>query len=57
MALEFDFPDVRKAELYAQYVVATLACSCGEASHLTLSGFSEGEVVCLWSPLARLYRA
>jgi hypothetical protein len=46
LALEFDFPDVRNAELHAQYVVATIACSCGEVNHLTLSGFNEGEVDC-----------
>ena len=54
MALEFDFPDVRKAELHAQYVVATVACSCGEASYLTLSGFSEGEVDCSCGRLWRV---
>jgi uncharacterized protein (DUF433 family) len=47
LALEFDFPDVRKTELHAQYVVATLECSCGEVRHLTLSGFNEGEVACV----------
>jgi len=46
LALNFTFPDVREAELSAQYAAVTVLCSCGEESHVTVSGFDEAEVRC-----------
>lgn len=53
IALVFEAPDVRTTELYAQYAAATIACACGEATHVTISGYNEAEATC---PCGRRWR-
>jgi len=46
LALRFEFPEVRAPELWSQYAAVSVACSCGEETHTTLSGFDIKEVLC-----------
>ncbi|HEX3304047.1 MAG TPA: hypothetical protein VHR64_14260 [Thermomicrobiales bacterium] len=46
LALGFEFPEVRAPQLWSQYAAVTIACSCGEESHATFSGFDRRDILC-----------